>query len=52
VQGTDPQRTPLWLDRWAPWLVGTVVLILIAYGPLLVQLISEAQHTSPGFKVW
>jgi cytochrome c oxidase subunit 1 len=49
---TDPALTPRWLDRWAPWLAGTIVLILIAYGPMLVELISQAQLTSPGFKVW
>jgi cytochrome c oxidase subunit 1 len=50
---TDPKFTPGWLDRWAPWLAGTVVLILIAYGPMLVQLITNAQLTSPGFnKIW
>jgi len=49
---SDPQLTPVWLDRWLPWLAGTVVLILIAYGPVLVQMISQAQLTSPGFKVW
>lgn len=49
---TDPKLTPAWLDRWVPWLAGTTVLILLAYGPMLVQLISQAQLTSPGFKVW
>jgi len=49
---TDPQLTPAWLDRWRPWLAGTVVLILIGYGPILFELISTAQFTSPGFKVW
>jgi cytochrome c oxidase subunit 1 len=48
----DPQLTPKWLDRWAPWLVATVVLILIAYGPQLISQISNAQMTSPGFRVW
>ena len=49
---TDPQLTPEWLDRWRPWLAGTVALILIAYGPILFELITTAQFTSPGFKVW
>ncbi|RMF38615.1 MAG: cytochrome C oxidase subunit I [Chloroflexi bacterium] len=49
---SDPQLTPEWLDRWRPWLVGTAVLILIAYGPILFELIRTAQLTSPGFKVW
>ena len=48
----DPQLTPAWLDRWTPWLIATVVLILIAYGPQLISQISNAQLTSPGFRVW
>jgi cytochrome c oxidase subunit 1 len=43
---------PAWLNNWQPWLVGTVVLIVVAYAPMLIQLISQAQFTSPGFKVW
>lgn len=49
---TDPQQTPAWLDAWMPWLVGTVVLIVIAYGPTLFELIRSAQLTSPGFRPW
>lgn len=49
---TDPQRTPAWLDAWGPWLVATVILIVISYGPTLFELIRSAQLTSPGFKAW
>jgi cytochrome c oxidase subunit 1 len=45
----DPQETPLWLDRWLPWLIATAVLILIAYGPQLFEQISNASFNSPGF---
>ncbi len=45
----DPQRTPLWLDRWAPWLTAAVLLVLLAYGPQLYEQIVNAQLTSPGF---
>lgn len=48
----DPQQTPLWLDRWAPWLLGGLALILIAYGPQLIDQILNISLTSPGFKVW
>ncbi len=48
----DPQATPDWLDKWVPWLIGTVALILIAYGPQLIDQISNISLTSPGFKVW
>lgn len=48
----DPQETPVWLDRWVPWLIGTVALLLVAYGPQLIDQISNMALTSPGFKVW
>ena len=40
------------LDRWRPWLVIATVLILIAYGPPVVQLILAARLDSPGLRVW
>ena len=43
---------PLWLNNWTPWLAGMVALIVVAYGPMLFNLISNMQATSPGFEVW
>jgi cytochrome c oxidase subunit 1 len=48
----DPQLTPGWLDRWAPWLVGTVVLIIVAYGPQLIVQISNIALNAPGGRAW
>jgi hypothetical protein len=48
----DPQDTPDWLDKWLPWLIATIALIIIAYGPQLIDQIGNIQLTSPGFKVW
>ncbi|MEI2689405.1 MAG: b(o/a)3-type cytochrome-c oxidase subunit 1 [Anaerolineae bacterium] len=48
----DPQLTPAWLDRWAPWLTIAILLILLVYGPNLFYQISNMQNTSPGFKLW
>jgi len=45
----DAQATPLWLDRWKPWLLAIVVLIALAYGPQLFEMITSIQNTSPGF---
>jgi cytochrome c oxidase subunit 1 len=45
----DPQLTPLWLDTWKPWIIGTVLLIVLAYGPQLYEQISNASFSSPGF---
>ncbi len=52
AEAAHPEVTPAWLNNWQPWLVATVVLIVVAYGPMLIKLISEAQFTSPGFQVW
>ncbi len=48
----DPQDTPEWLDRWVPWIVGTVALIIIAYGPQLVDQISNISLNAPGGRFW
>ena len=48
----NPQVTPGWLDRWAPWLVGTFALILIAYGPQLIVQISNIALNAPGGRFW
>ncbi len=40
---------PAWLDTWRPWVIATIVLVLVSYGPLLVNLISNLNLTSPGF---
>lgn len=47
----EMDRQPAWLDRWRPWVVSAIALILIAYGPLLITLISNYNPVS-GFKVW
>lgn len=43
--------TPGWLDSWRPWLVATVLLILVAYGPVLVSMIANISLTSPGVQI-
>jgi len=48
----DPQQTPAWLDKWVPWLIATIALILIAYGPQLWDQIANISLNSPGGKVW
>ncbi len=45
----DPALSPAWLDKWAPWVGATLLLIIISYGPQLVAQISSIQLTSPGF---
>ena len=43
----DAQDTPEWLDRFKPWVIATVVLIFLAYGPQLFEQISNAAFNSP-----
>jgi len=44
----SPQLTPLWLDRFRPWLLAAAVLLLAAYGPQLVDQIWNMNLNSPG----
>jgi cytochrome c oxidase subunit 1 len=48
----DVALTPEWLDRWAPWLYGTIALVVVAYGPQLIEQIGNIALKSPGFKPW
>ena len=48
----DGQETPAWLDTWKPWLIVTVALILLSYGPPLADLVRNAALSSPGLRAW
>jgi len=47
-----PEPTPSWLNSWKPWLAGTAGLIVVAYGPVLIQLIGSLASTAVGFQLW
>ncbi len=49
-----PQLTPVWLDRFKPWLIVAGLLVVLSYGPQLVDQIMDMSLNSPGpdFKVW
>lgn len=49
---SGPETAPAVFERWRVWLSAAVVLILIGYGPPLVELVRAASFTSPGFQVW
>jgi cytochrome c oxidase subunit 1 len=51
AESLDTSPTPAWLDTWRPWLIATVVLIILSYGPMLVSLIGNMNPTSPGFQI-
>jgi cytochrome c oxidase subunit 1 len=50
MSGAD--HAPAIFDRLRPWLVLAVVLIVLAYGPSLVQLIATTPFDNPGLRVW
>jgi cytochrome c oxidase subunit 1 len=49
-----PQLTPVWLDRFKPWLIAAILLLVLSYGPQLVDQISDMSLNAPGvdFPVW
>ena len=52
AEAMDEGPAPAWLDSWKPWLITALALVIISYGPILVYMISNANMTSPGFRVW
>lgn len=43
------EAVPAYLDRFRPWVIGATVLVIMAYGPAIVQLVSVANPASTGF---
>jgi cytochrome c oxidase subunit 1 len=48
----DPQLTPAWLDRFKPWLIAAAALVVVAYGPQLVDQILGMELNAPGWTPW
>ncbi len=48
----EPAHTPVWLDYWKPWIILAIILVIIGYGPILIQMFGNINAVSPGFKVW
>ena len=51
AEPVSPEPTPNWLNNWKPWLAGTVGLIVVAYGPVLIQLIGGIASNAAGFQL-
>ena len=52
AEDASQDTIPAWLDHWRAWLVTTVAFIIVAYGPMLFQLLRTMSASSPGFQVW
>jgi cytochrome c oxidase subunit 1 len=49
---SGPEAAPVFLDRLRPWLLLSVIFILVAYVPTLIHLIMESSANVRGFRVW
>lgn len=47
-----PEKVPVFLNRWGIWLSLAAVLIVIGYGPVLIQLVRTMAPNAPPFRVW
>ncbi len=43
----QPGPTPAWLNNWAPWVMGSIALIIVSYGPQLYQMVRDIQLYAP-----
>jgi len=49
----DPQQTQAWLDSWRPWVIGAIALVVLAYTPVLLDLITNMVPVdAPLMKLW
>ena len=46
------ETIPAWLVNWKPWLIAVFALIVIAYAPMIYNLVTDGAAFSPGFIVW
>jgi cytochrome c oxidase subunit 1 len=49
---SGPDQAPAILDRWGPWLLVAMLLIVVAYGPPMVRLLATTTLGSAGLRVW
>ncbi len=47
-----PEEAPTWLDSWTPWLIASIIVIVLSYGLPLVHMVASANLSSPGFRLW
>ncbi len=47
-----PEHGAAILDRWRPWVTAAIVLVIVAYGPTLLELLATTSMNAPGRRVW
>ncbi len=48
---SGPENAPAGLDRWRPWVGGAILLILISYGPVLIDIWQHSAFNAPGILI-
>lgn len=46
------EHPPAWLDTWWPWVNGAIALIILSYGPMLYQLVRDAESIPFIDRIW
>jgi cytochrome c oxidase subunit 1 len=45
-------ESPAIFDRLRPWVALAIVMLVVAYGPVLFRLVTTTPMNAPGFRVW
>jgi cytochrome c oxidase subunit I len=46
------EEVPAIFDRLRPWVALAIVMLVVAYGPVLFRLVTTSPMNAPGFRVW
>ncbi len=52
AESLHDEVVPAWLINWKPWLIAVFALIIVAYAPMIINLVFDGAAFSPGFQVW
>lgn len=52
LQDRDAFKTPMWTENWAMWFTLAIVMIVMAYGYPIVDMIINAPPGSPTWRTW
>lgn len=43
-----PEDTPAILDDWRPWVLAAIAIVVLSYGPAIIQVLSNSAFNAPG----